>query len=261
MLPTLFLAHGVPLTGLSDNDYTRFVRGLGLILPEPKTVVIITADDNSEALTIGAADRYDGIREEYGFPEELLSVRYPAKGNRRLSSDIGIMSSGLGIPYRFDVNSRLDYRAWAVLHWLFPRAEVSVVTLSVNGRLVPEEHYRIGSMLASLRKRNVLLVGCGSTGYKLRKLTWDAIMPERWAMGFDEWLSEQAAVWNTEALFDYPVRAPFAEEAVLKGGETHLAPLFVAMGAADQEKEAEKLHQSYVFGCLSLNGWMFGDKR
>lgn len=258
MLPGLFLAHGVPLMALSENDYTRFVRGLSLTLPEPKAVVVILADGDSGALTIGAADGYDGIRLEYGLPDELLDTRYPAKGDRQLASDIGIMSIAQGIPYQFDVKRRLDYRAWAVLHWLYPRAEVPVVTLTVNGKLVPEEQYRIGRMLAPLRERNVLLIGCGSTGHQLRKLSWDAVKPERFAVRFDEWLTEQVSVWNTEALFDYATRAPYAAEAVLKGGEKHLAPLFAAMGTADAEKEAEKLHQSYVFGCLSLNAWMFG---
>ena len=258
LFPSLFLAHGVPLTGLTDNEYIPFLRGLGLMLPEPKAIVIVTADEEGGAVTIGAADRFGGIKQEYGFPDELVHAVYPAKVDRELASDIGIMCSTHGIPYRFTVKRELDYRVYTILQALYPHADVPIVTMSVNGRLVPEEHYRIGRMLEPLRERDVLIIGCGSTGHRLRKLSWDAVVPERWQTRFDDWLTETIAVWHTEALFHYPEQAPFAEDAVLRGGETHLAPLFVALGTADSEKEAYKLHQSYVYGCLSLSAWSFG---
>jgi len=258
MLPSLFLAHGVPLTGLTENDYLRFLRGLSLMLPEPKAIIVVTADGEGGALTIGAADRYEGVMPEYGLPDELLTANYPAKGDRELASDIGIMSSAQGISYRFDVKRQLDPRVWTIMQALYPRADVPMVTVTTGGKLVPEEHYRIGRMLAPLRDQNVLIIGCGSTGHRLRKLSWDAVRPERWQVKFDEWLTEQIAVWNTPVLFDYPSHAPFVDEAVLKGGEAHLSPLFAVMGTADREKDSEKLHQSYAYGCLSLNAWVFG---
>lgn len=258
MLPSLFLAHGVPLTGLVDPPYIGFLRKLGPMLPMPKAIVIVTADEEGGGITIGAPDRYNGIRQEFGLPEELLIAQYPAKCDRQLASDIGILSSTNGVPYQFDVKRKLDYRVWTVLQALYPNADVPIVAISMNGRLVPEEHYRIGCMLEPLRSKGVLIIGCGSTGHRLRKLSWDATVPERWQTRFDDWLTEQVAVWNTDALFHYPQQAAYAKEAVLGGGETHLSPLFMAMGAADSEKMSYKLHQSYMYGCLSLNVWSFG---
>lgn len=258
MLASLFLAHGVPVTGLADNPYMRFVRDFAKTLPVPDAAVLLLSGDTEAALTIGAADRYGRLIEEYGLPGELRETRYPARGDRELASDIGILASGQGLSCRFDLSDRLDVRAWTVLQALYPEAGVPIVPVFINGRLVPEECYRIGRMLAVLRERNVQIIAAGATGYRLRRLTWDAAEPERWQVRFDEWLTDHVAVWDTESLFHYDRHAPQAKEAVLGGGEPHLAPLFAAMGAAHREKRADKLHQSYIYGCLSLNAWSFG---
>lgn len=259
MLPSLFLAHGVPVTGLMDNPYMQFVRDWAKTWPVPEAVVVILSGDADCALTIGAADRYAGIAMEYGLPAELANVRYPARGERELASDIGILASGHGLSCRFELSAQLDVRAWTVLQALYPDAGIPLVPVIVNGKLVPEEFYRIGRMLSGLRKRNVQLIATGATGYRLRRIAWGAKVPERWQVRFDEWLSSHIDVWDTESLFHYDRHAPQAEEAVVGGGEKHLAPLFAAMGAAYAEKTADKLHQSYWHGCLSLNVWSFGD--
>lgn len=259
LLPSLFLAHGVPVTGITDNPYMRFLREWAGTKPVPEAAVILLSGDVEVALSIGAADRYGGLVQEYGLPDEIREMRYPARGDRELASDIGILASGHGLSFRFDLDNRLDVRAWTVLQALYPAAEVPLVPLFVNGRLVPEEFYRIGRMLSVLRRRNVRIIAAGATGYRLRRLSWSAVEPARWQVRFDEWLTEHVAVWDTETLFHYDSRAPHARDAVLGGGEGHLAPIFAAMGAADREKKADKLHQSYMYGCLSLNAWSFGE--
>lgn len=261
MLPSLFLAHGVPVTGLMDNPYMQFVREWAKTLPVPDAAVVLLSGDADCALTIGAADRYEGIAMEYGLPGELADTRYPARGERELASDIGILASGHGLSCRFELSNRLDVRAWTVVQALYPKANVPLVPVVVNGKLVPEEFYRIGRMLSVLRQRNIQLIVTGATGYRLRRIAWGAEAPERWQVRFDEWLSSHIAVWDIESLFHYDRHAPQAVEAVLDGGERHLAPLFAAMGAAHDEQTVDKLHQSYLHGCLSLNVWMFGEER
>jgi len=241
-----------------DIAYTRAVRQLSESLPAPEAIVVITADSGSGPMQISAVDRYSGIRAEYGLPDELADVLYPARGDRQLASDIAILCSGNGISYQFDVKPSLDYRAWLPLHLLYPQARIPVVTIAMNGRLVPEESYRIGRMLAPLRERGVLIIASGSTGHQLNRISIDSSKPQRFAAKFDEWLSERIAVWHTDDLFHYRERAPHADEAVPGGGEAHLSPLFAAMGTAHAEKESAKLHQTYIYGCLSLNIWMFG---
>lgn len=259
MLPSLFVAQGVPLLALEDNAYIRYIRELATTLPKPDTVVMVTSQRDCRFVVISAADQYGLIRDTRGFPKELLNVSYPARGNRLLASDIGILCEKEGIPYRFEYKSELDYGAWAVLRWLYPQADIPVVALSVNGKLVPEEQYRLGQMLAPLRRsRNMLIVGSGGTIHNLHKLSWKKMNPDDWAVGFDNWLAQQIAHWDTEALFDYVVRAPHVRDAVPEQGKAFLAPLFIAMGAADPEKQGDRLHQSYRFGCLSLNCWSFG---
>jgi 4,5-DOPA dioxygenase extradiol len=237
----------------------RFVREWAKTLPVPSAAVIVLSGETDAALSIGAADRYGGLVQEYGLPAELREARYPAPGDRELASDIGILASGNGLSCRFDLSDLLDVRAWTVLQALYPQANVPLVPVIVNEKMVPEEFFRVGRMLSALREQGVRIIAAGATGYRLRRLSWDAVEPERWQVRFDEWLAEHVAVWDTESLFHYDQHAPLAKEAVSGGGERHLAPLFAAMGAACREKKGDRLHQSYMYGCLSLNVWSFGD--
>ena len=46
--------------------------------------------------------------------------------------------------------------------------------------------------------------------------------------------------------------------AVPAYGKEHFVPLFYAMGAADDVKQAKLLHRSYRYGNLSHSVWQFG---
>ena len=58
-----------------------------------------------------------------------------------------------------------------------------------------------------------------------------------------------------ESLLDYRAQAPFA--ARNHPTEEHLLPLFVAMGAAGETANAERLHASYEYGVLAMDMYAF----
>ncbi|MCS7463784.1 dioxygenase [Paenibacillus doosanensis] len=255
MYPSFFFAHGMPTIVNETNAYTKFLRTLGLLLPKPKGIAIVSAHWESGVQLISSNPKPDTLHDFFGFPDALYETVYPARGDLVLSMEIEKLLAADGIRCELNHRRGLDHGVWTLLSLLYPLADVPVVELSVNPKLVPEEQYRIGRALKSLKARDVMIIGSGGTVHNLAKLHWQTEDAEEWAVRFDRWLAEKIAVWELEALFDYEGRGPFVREAV--PSREHLAPLFISMGAGDEQQSAKLLHQEYEYGTLSLSAWMF----
>ena len=255
MYPTLFVAHGTPSLALENNAYTRFLRNIGILLPKPQAVVVVSAHWESAVQLISSAPRPETMYDFFGFEEPLYEIVYPAEGCLPISLEIQELLTAEGIRCELNEKRGLDHGAWSVLRFLYPNADVPIIMLSVNPNRVPEDQYRIGRALLPMRERGVMILSSGGTVHNLAKLKWETTGGEAWAIAFDRWLAEHIQVWNLEALFDYERRAPYVSDAVPSG--EHLLPLFIAMGAADGKRKARRLHQEYQNRTLSLAAWMF----
>jgi len=255
MVPAMFVAHGLPSIVMESNPYTAFLRNLGKLLPKPRGIVIISAHWEHSVQQIASAAKPETMHDFFGYPERLYDIAYPASGDLVLSMDIEKLLTAEGIRCELNNGRGLDHGAWTVLSLMYPAADIPVVALSLNPRLVPEEQYRIGQALQPLKDRDVMIVGSGGTVHNLSRLRWQNGAAEGWAVRFDEWLNDAIGVWDKDALFDFAQRAPYAAEAA--GSREHLMPLFICMGAADKRRTARLLHQQYDYGTLSLTAWMF----
>ncbi|WP_282937771.1 class III extradiol ring-cleavage dioxygenase [Paenibacillus sp. RC67] len=255
MVPALFIAHGMPTLVLETTPYTKCLRNLGLLLPKPKGIVVFSAHWEHPVQMISSAPKWETMHDFFGFPDSLYEIDYPASGDLVLSMEIERLLTNEGIRCGFNHRRGLDHGVWTILRLLYPAADIPVVALSVNPKLVPEEQYRIGKALNTLREKDIMIIGSGGTVHNLSKLEWETEGVESWAVDFDQWMSDKISVWDLEALFDYERRAPSAAEAV--PSKEHLTPLFISMGSADQHQSARLLHQQYQYGTLSLAVWMF----
>lgn len=255
MTSSLFLAHGSPMLVIEEHAYTRYLKKLADSMPRPKAIVIFTAHWESPVQLISGAPVYETIYDFYGFPDELYQMTYPAKGDLALAKKIAGLFADAGIPSEIDHQRGLDHGAWSVLKLLYPEADIPVIALSVNPSLSNEKQYEIGKALASLRKEEVLIIGSGGTVHNLRRIAWDSTEAEDWAVQFDDWFREQLSTWNLEQVFQYESLAPHAQLAVPRN--EHFVPLLLAMGTADETRQANLLHRSYQLGTLSLSAWQF----
>lgn len=258
MIPSFFIAHGAPLLAIEDNDYTQFLQELGKTLPKPKAIILFSAHWEASTQQVSDVEEYSTIYDFGGFPDALYQIQYPAKGQKELTKEIEDLFAQEGIPFEKETRRGLDHGAWVVLRMLYPDADIPVIAMSVNQNLTPDQQYRIGQSLSSLREKDVLIIGSGGTVHNLRAVRWSDTGVEEWALGFDEWLGEHLKNWDKDTLFNYYTLAPGAELAVPRYGKEHFVPLFYAMGAADQDKKATLLHRSYRYGNLSHSVWQFG---
>lgn len=248
MISSLFICHGAPTLITEKNEYVDFLKSLGKKL-QPKAIVIVTAHWESEITTISSIDEtYDMIYDFYGFPKELYSIKYPAKGSMKVALQLQSMLQDHGIESNLDPHRGLDHGAYNVLYLMYKNPDIPIIQVSVNPLLAMKKQYEIGRALRDLGKEDILVIGSGSTVHNLATVDYSAKKAEEWAVKFDEWLIEKVENKDKEALFHYRQQAPYAKQAVPR--EEHLVPLFIAMGSGNRDNP-KLLHQSYAFGTLS----------
>jgi 4,5-DOPA dioxygenase extradiol len=254
MINSLFLCHGGPTLAVEVNEYTDFLKELGKKI-EPKAIVIFTAHWESEITTISSTDNgYDMIYDFYGFPEELYSIKYGAKGSTEIASKVQGMLKSHGIKSKLVAERGLDHGAWDILYIMYPEANIPVIQVSVNPFLPMDNQYKIGEAIKDLGQEDILVIGSGSTVHNLAAINWGATEAEQWAVEFDDWLVEKEENNDKEALFSYRALAPYAKRAIPR--EEHIVPLFIAMGSGQSDKP-KLLHRSYDYGTLSYICFQF----
>ncbi|USG64752.1 dioxygenase [Brevibacillus ruminantium] len=259
-MPSLFLAHGAPLLAIESNAYTQALRQLAEELPRPKAILIFSAHWESAVQAVGTTEYQSTIHDFGGFPQELYEIQYPAKGDPGLAAETIRLMADAGISAKAEPVRGLDHGAWVVLRLMYPKADIPVVSLSVNPLLPPAKQYEIGKALQPLRDRDILIIGSGGTVHNFSYINMrsNTGAGDAWAVQFEEWLKEKIEAWDTESVFSYETLAPHARQAVPAHGQEHFVPLLYAMGAADEARVAARTHISFRYGSLSHVIWQFG---
>lgn len=73
-MPALFLGHGSPMNVLEDNLYTRSWQKLGMTLPRPQAIVVVSAHWFTRGTGVTAMETPPTIHDFGGFPPG--AVRY-----------------------------------------------------------------------------------------------------------------------------------------------------------------------------------------
>ncbi|MCG8924335.1 dioxygenase [Lentzea sp. CC55] len=230
--PVLYLSHGAPPLA-DDETWTGELRAWSATLPRPEAVLMVSAHWEEAPTTIGATTTVPLVYDFWGFPQRYYEVTYEAPGAPELAEDVRKL---LGGHVEQDEERGLDHGAYVPLKEMFPDADVPVLQMSMP-TLDPRELHEIGRKLAPLRDRNVLIVGSGFMTHNLSCVNFPAgpdYEPPSWSKEFDDWAHQQLANGDVDALLDFQVKAPAA--GIAHPRTEHFAPLFVALGAASDEK-------------------------
>lgn len=254
-MPAIFVGHGSPMIALDHNELTETYRKLGQEVLEkfgrPKAILMISAHWYTRGTLVQSAAKPRQVYDMYGFPEELYQLKYEPAGDADLTKEVQHI---LGDAVEIDDDWGIDHGTWSVLVHIFPKADIPVVQLSVNGLLSDEESYALGEKLAQLRDEGYLLMASGNVVHNLRAVEWENENGSPAADRFDAYIKEAIEKRDDDKVIFYH-QHPDASYAVPT--PDHYLPLLYILGASKGEKP-------YVFnnvrnlGSMALTGYAFG---
>lgn len=248
-MPVIFFGHGNPMNALADNEYTRAWRNICASIPRPRAVLCISAHWYVPHTAVTAMPTPRTIHDFGGFPRELFEFEYPAPGSIEVATEVRDL---LGPTVQLDDTWGLDHGAWSVLCHCYPDADVPIVQLSINETLPAQAHYQIGSALAPLRDRGILIVGSGNLIHNLHAYGWGrrVIEPYDWAVRFES----QARAWmqsgQHQPLIDYETLG--RDAALSAPTPEHYLPLLYILGAQQPEDQVSFPVEGVDGGSISM---------
>ncbi|MHB0763849.1 DODA-type extradiol aromatic ring-opening family dioxygenase [Stutzerimonas sp. NM35] len=266
-MPTLFVPHGAGPCFFMDwhpshawDATARFLKGVAASLPEkPKAILLVSAHWLESEFRVTGAAQPGLIYDYYGFPAHTYELRYPAPGHPELASRIVELLGAAGLDACRDEARGYDHGMFIPLKLMFPDAQIPVVQLSLRKDLDSRVLLEAGRALAGLRDEGVLIVGSGMSFHNMRgygDARFGPISDE-----FDAWLGsviEAPAQQREAALADWE-QAPSARLCHPEGGEEHLLPLMLVVGAAN-DSSGRRLFSDRVME-TTLSAFGFGSNR
>lgn len=246
LMPIIYIPHGGgPMPLLGDPGHaglTAFLKGLNDFLPQPKTILMISAHWEENAASISAASQPEMIYDYGGFPPETYEYQYPAPGHPELAQQVASLLKSQNIEHVLDPRRGYDHGTFVPLMLMYPDAKIPVVQLSLLHSLDAAKHLELGQALVPLREQGVLIIGSGAS-FHGRGTPADSV-------AFDDWLTETLVETPLEQahqrLVDWD-QAPSAREC--HGREEHLLPAHVCFAAASAvAKPAKKVYTGSLFG-------------
>jgi 4,5-DOPA dioxygenase extradiol len=242
---------------IEDNRWSQGFASLREIVPRPRAILAVSAHwfVGGTYLTTGAPKT---IHDFSGFPQALYEVNYPAPGQVDLAQRVRGILGDERVSLTTDWG--LDHGTWSVLRWMFPKAEIPVIQLSINRRLDVSQHYDLARSLSELRDDGVLILGSGNVVHNLR----DAFTQMRarsnatpdWAQRFDETVRDALTERDTKRLASL---WPDTDDGrVAHPTPDHWLPLIYAYGATDDRDAVRFPIEGFDLGSISMRSVLFG---
>ena len=256
LMPVLFVGHGSPMNALEDNAFTRSLHQLRARLTPPKAIVVISAHWQTKGTFVTNNQRPPTIHDFEGFPPALERMQYPAPGQPDLAQAI--------VEHVHEVHGAadwgLDHGTWAVLHHLYPQANIPVVQLSLDATKPPSWHFEFAQQLQYLRERGVLIMGSGNIVHNLQlsmpKFRTDDATPFAWATEFDAWVKNHLDRRDFAGLVDYQKAGSCGALAVPT--LDHYLPMLYAVGLARPTEALTHTFEDVNFGGMSMRAFQVG---
>jgi 4,5-DOPA dioxygenase extradiol len=224
--PVVFVGHGSPMLVVNPTRGAELAR-LASGLPRPAAILVLSAHWEEAPVTIGATSPVPLIYDFSGFPADLYRARYDAPGAPALADRVeGLLAA---FRPRRDARRGLDHGAWVPLRWMYPKADVPVLPVSIPTE-DPASLFRLGRALAPLREEGVQILGSGNLVHNLRRLGPETSATPPWAAEFDRWCAEAVSRREVDAILDWRRKAP--APSIAHPTADHFVPLLPVLGAA-----------------------------
>lgn len=247
-MPVLFIGHGSPMYAICPNEFTDTFTKIAQKIPTPKAILAISAHWVTQGNFVTAMDMPPTIHDFYGFPQALYDEKYNALGSVELASTIKDTIKKHTI--NLDTSWGLDHGTWAVLKYLYPKANIPVVQLSLNANFSPTLHYELGKSLYELRNKGILILGSGNIVHNLRHLTPHETYAHPWATTTKEAVNQAIKDKDHKTLIDFRKQG----EAFLLSIPTteHFLPLLYTLSLQDEDDSLTFFNDKVVNGGISM---------
>jgi 4,5-DOPA dioxygenase extradiol len=238
---------------LELNGFTRAWRQLGAVLPEPRGILVVSAHWYIGATAVTAMARPRTIHDFFGFPQPLFEFDYPAAGSPEIAQEVAeaVKPDSAGL----DQEWGLDHGTWSVLAHLYPQAHIPVIQLSINASQPFEYHFTLGTRLAALRERGVLVLSSGNIVHNLRLVDWSRPTGGAdWARRFDDAVMKQMAD-DPSAILKLREHPDFRKSVPTPD---HYLPLLYTAGIAAVEGRSQAMIHGYSLESISMTSYNVG---
>ncbi|MFW9829478.1 MAG: 4,5-DOPA dioxygenase extradiol [Promethearchaeota archaeon] len=260
-MPILFIGHGSPMNIISDNAFTRSLKTLGISLPKPKAILVISAHWLTSGTKILCNKHPETIHDFYGFPEKLYQLRYSSLGQPELAGKISQKFDNYNV--KCDYNWGYDHASWAILKHMYPEADIPMIELSLDydfnsWRIKPiEYHYQLAQNLAFLRKEGVLIIGSGNIVHNLRMIDFNVNAPVMdWAKELDAHVKEKIINKDHNNLIHIEKLGVNARLGIPTWD--HYLPMIYILGLQEEEDPIKFVHEGFQHGSISMRCFQIG---
>lgn len=255
LMPLLFVGHGSPMNIVQTNDFTKSLHSAGKGLPRPRLILCVSAHWVTDGTFVTGTDNPKQIYDFYGFPDELYRVIYNPAGSPKDAEQVARL--GRSVPVSPDSRWGIDHGTWAILHHLYPQADIPVIQLSLDGSKDEAEHFELAAFLQPLRAEGVLIIGSGNIVHNLRLISWQQFgeEPYPWAAAFDAQVKEALEKRNNDLLVRYDSRDRDMGFHAVPTNEHYLPLLYVAALRRSNEK-IEYIHEGMQHRSVSMRSFI-----
>lgn len=253
-MPVVFFGHGSPTNVLEDNIYTRDWAAIGQSVPVPKAILCVSAHWFTSGVGVTAMAVPRTIRDFGPLKPELFEQQYPAPGSPELAARVATLLAPT--PVALDQQWGFDHGCWSVLMKAYPKADIPVVQLSIDGSKPPQWHYDFAKKLQPLRDEGVLIVASGNIVHNLRTMEWsDEAEPYDWATAFSGFIVDHVQSGDHGPIVAYERDGPNAQLAA--PDRDHFYPLLYALGAGGVDDKVDVRTNRFQFKSLNMTSLVF----
>ncbi len=259
LMPALFIGHGSPMNAIEDNEFSRTWKLLSELLPVPSAIVSVSAHWETKGTSVTISSPPKMIHDFYGFPRQLYEQEYPAKGSPELAKEI--IAATKRIIIEEDVQWGLDHGTWSVLKYIYPKANIPVIQISLNRYQDPQWHFELSKELTFLRNKGVLVIGSGNMIHNLRILQvnnndFNAEYGYDWAFELNDILKKKIQERNLPALINYQSLHKDAMLAIPI--PEHYLPMLYILGIIQESDDIYIFNDKVIAGSLNMTSFMVG---
>jgi 4,5-DOPA dioxygenase extradiol len=248
-MPILFIGHGSPMNIVYQNAYTRSLQTLRASLPTPEAILVISAHWLTHGIFVCSADKPKQIYDFFGFPDELYKVQYHPPGAPLFAKSI--VQELLPENIQTDTEWGIDHAAWAVLIYLYPKADIPVLELSLDMTMTEQEHYALARKLSFLRRANVLIIGSGNIVHNLHRMDYNIdAEPYPWALEFDTYIKDALLQNDMDRLLRYKELSPVGKMAAPTND--HYLPTLYSAALREDGDQIHFFHESMQNASISM---------